>query len=262
MPISFQARTKSMGILVVRMIIDEIVTNPHKFREAFLVQVTLSELDKEYGPILNVLLYYIWRGIFETRTALLKGNVQTDLGILCFATYKSFLPIIQNMRLGYPADVVILLRAMMERIALLGYLHTHPHIVPKYRSKKSNLQKDAMTWAKDQAVENWMILYSMLSNIAHARMEGIAGYMLDTNLIGDALRKSMPELKKPITTISDELIAMVCYALFAIVPFSSDVLGQKNNSIFPDNERVMIYVEEDDLVYFQKFLVQMIEKYK
>jgi len=248
--------------MVVGMIIDEIITNPHKFREAFLIQVTLSEVDKEYGAILNVLLYYIWRGIFETREALLKGKVQTDLGILCFATYKSFLPIIQNIRLGYPADVVILLRAMMERIALLGYLHTHPQIIPKYKAKKNNLQKDAMAWAKDQAVENWMILYSMLSNVAHARLEGTAGYMLDPNPIGDALRKSMPDLKKPLTIITDELIAMVCYALFAIAPFASEVLGQKNNCIFPDGERVKRFVDLADLGKFQNFLVRLIEKYK
>jgi hypothetical protein len=248
--------------MVVGMIIDEIITNPHKFREAFLIQVTLSEVDKEYGAILNVLLYYIWRGIFETREALLKGKVQTDLGILCFASYKSFLPIIQNIRLGYPADVVILLRAMMERIALLGYLHTHPHIIPKYKSKKNNLQKDAMTWAKNQAVENWMSLYSILSNLAHARLEGTAGYMLDTNPIGEAFRNSMPRSAKQFPTLTDELLAGICYALFAIDQFASSALDSKENGIFPTDKRVIQYVDMADLLKFQNFLGQLIDKYK
>jgi hypothetical protein len=240
----------------------DVVTNPIKFREMFLAQVTSSDVDKEHGAVLRVLLYYIWRGIFEARAALLKSHAQTDLGILCLATYKSFLPIIQNIRLGYPADTIILLRALMERIALLGYLHAHHDIIPKYIASRDNLQKNAMAWAKEHAPENWMRLYNAFSNVAHSRLEGTAGYMLDTNPIAEAFRKSMPASTIQITTITDELIALVCYALVAVDPFATGALGYENIGMFPADKQVIKYVALADLVKFQNFLTQLINKFQ
>src|SRR4030066_607105 len=239
----------------------DIVTNPIKFREIFLAQVTVSDVDREHGAVLNVLLYYIWRGIFTTRSTLLKIHAQYDLAFLCFATYKSFLPILQNIRLGYPADTMILLRALMERIALLGYLDAHIDLIPKYKAGKDSLQKDAMAWAKSQSLENWMMLYGMLSKIAHSRLEGTAGYVLDTNPIGEAFRKSMPSSTRPFSTLTDELLAAVCYALRAVDPFAIGILGHINIGIFPADKQAIRYVDSADLLKFQNFLAKLINKY-
>lgn len=71
-----------------------IVTNPKIFQAAFLDQRPNKDLDEEYGSLIRVLLYYVWRGAFTSRAAVIDRQVQDSLGLLCLSTYKAFLPII------------------------------------------------------------------------------------------------------------------------------------------------------------------------
>ncbi len=108
-----------------------IVENPHEFQEVFLSRIPKSKLDTIYGSVIRSLLYFIWKGSYQTVNNI--ENIQPELGLLCLSTYKALLPVVHLIRLGYNADAFVLLRAVMERIALLGYLNYNRDIIQKYK---------------------------------------------------------------------------------------------------------------------------------
>lgn len=238
-----------------------LVTNPLEFRNAFLAQVTDSIVDKQIEPVLRVLLYYIWRGAFESRAAVVNKHVQGDLGLLCLSAYKAFLPVLQMLRLGYWCDAMILLRALMERIALVGYLHKNRQYIPQYAAGKGGLQKKAMIWAKQQSLENWMVLYSLLSNVTHSRLEGPAGHLLDQTSIGAAFRLDLTSSPEGGADMTDDLCAGIVYALLALDPILVEIIDYKSLAIFPIDPDVLIYLSKDDLVSFQDFLQKYQDEY-
>lgn len=78
----------------------------------------------------------------------MKGEGNTDLNLLCLSTYKAFLPILQLIRMGYASDAFVLMRTLMERIAILGYLSENPDLIDEFKKGKSHFQKKAMMRTK------------------------------------------------------------------------------------------------------------------
>jgi hypothetical protein len=92
------------------------------FRESFLSEISLTSVDNNYGAIIRVLLYYVWRGCKVSREAGVTGNANPQAALLTLSGYEEMLAIIQLIRLGYQADAITLSRSLMERIAIIGYL--------------------------------------------------------------------------------------------------------------------------------------------
>lgn len=231
------------------------------FLEEFLAQALSTDIDNSHGTVIQIVLYYIWRGIVETRKGILQGQAGADLALLCLATYKSFLPIIQNIRLGYPSDSAILLRGLMERVALLGYLYNNPDQIPKWKSYRSDFHTKAMRWAKENSLENWMKLYSILSEVAHAQLHGEAGYIFDNNKIGKAIRQSMYPTGREPEPITDILLAMTIYGLVATDPYISLIFGNKMYSTFPNDINYNSQFTIDDLAEFRNYLQRIVDTY-
>lgn len=237
-----------------------IVKNPIKFREAFLLSVKDSSIDKKYLEVIHVFLYYVWRGAFGATGEILQGRGQPDLNLICLSVYKAFLPIIQVLRLGYSGDALVLLRALMERIAILGYLNENQNLIRKYNEGKTNLNKEAMPWAKKYAPEHWMLLYGYLSNIAHSRKEGTASHIFEENPIGNAFLYMLPH-SKPNKGSADLVLLMIWYAIGAIDPITLKVLHLDEFQAFPNDATVEKYVSKNDLLTYKKFLAEMTVKY-
>ncbi len=238
-----------------------LVTDPIEFAREVLAQTRHCPLDAQYGSVLRVLLYYVWRGAFESRAALVTDQVEAHIGLLGLSVYKAFVPIVQMIRLGYPADTLVLLRALMERIALLGYLHENRHLVANYASGKPGLQKQAMRWAKEQQLENWMMVYGLLSKVAHSGIEGSAGHLLEENPIGDAFRLDLTPSPERGAAMSSELLAGIVYALAAVDPILCQIIQYKSLSAFPSDTDASTYLRRSDLVEFQDFLQRFRDKH-
>ncbi len=237
-----------------------IVKNPLKFRATFLNSVNIGPSDESYISIIHIFLYYVWRGAYKATTEILQGRAQPELSLICLSCYKAFLPIIQLIRLGYSGDALILLRALMERIAILDYLNENPELIQKYKNGKTDLNKDAMPWAKKHAPHNWMHLYSYLSNIAHSKREGIASHIFEENAIGEAFLYMLPHTKEN-EGMTEESLALICYAIGAIDPIAAKVLKLSEFHFFPVDVSISEYATKKDLLNFQRFLSEMISKY-
>jgi hypothetical protein len=237
-----------------------IIKSPQKFRESFLSCEPNSQIDTEFGAVIRVLLFFVWRGSFNAGTSILQAKVQPDLGFLCLSTYKIFLPIIQLIRLGYVGDSGILLRTSMEQIAIIGYLNKNRDLIQKYRDGKSNFQKDAMKWAKSHAPKNWMHLHSYLSNIAHSRPEGVASHIFERNEIGEAFRYILPSSKKP-SDITEVFLGLTFYALIALDPIASEILECEDLKEVMKNCNSIKGMNQSDWQEFYNFLQILVVKY-
>lgn len=238
-----------------------LITNPQEFSSAVMTQVSDSPVDRQYASVLRVLIYYIWRGAFESRAAVVTEQVEGNLGLLSLSIYMALLPILQVIRLGYPTDTLVLLRALMERIALLGYLHNNRQCICQYSSGKRNLQKEAMRWAKGQALENWMRLYGLMSNVAHSRPVGPAGHLLAENPIGEAFRSDLTPTPEDGADMTAELLAGVAYALAAADPIACEIIDYKSLDPFPSDKDSLAYLSKEDVLEFGGFLQRFYDKY-
>lgn len=237
-----------------------IIKSPEKFRESFLSCQPNSQIDSEFGSVIRVLLFFVWRGSFNAGTSILQAKVQPDLGFLCLSTYKIFLPIIQLIRLGYFGDSGILLRTSMEQIAITGYLNKNRELLQKYRDGKSHFQKDAMKWAKSYAPQNWMHLHTYLSNVAHSRPEGVASHIFERNEIGEAFRYILPSSKKP-SDLTEVFLGLTFYALAALDPIASEILECEEFKEVIKNCGSIKGLNVSDWQDFRIFLQMMVEKY-
>jgi hypothetical protein len=156
---------------------------------------------------------------------------------------------------------MILLRALMERIALVGYLHKNRQYIPQYAAGKGSLQKNAMTWAKQQSLENWMRLYSLLSNVTHSRLVGAAGHLLDQTSIGVAFRSDLTPSPEDGVDMADVLSVGIVYALGALDPFLADILNYRNLAVFPGDSDSLVYLSTDDFKNFLDFLQECCDEY-
>lgn len=238
-----------------------IVRKPENFRNAFFTDVQNRSLNDSYNGIISVLLYYIWRGLYNSISTVIKGEANPDLVITCISTYKAFLPLIHLTRMGYTGDTLILLRSLMERIALLGYLNEHPDIFGKYKAGKLKLPDEALMWAKQSNLPNWMRLYSLLSNLAHQKQEGVAGSIYDENSIGDAIRYMLPS-SKPTPSLTDETLALLWFGITATDSIAGNVLSIKDFPVYSKDEDLKKHVSEDELQNFEIFLATIIIKYQ
>ena len=238
-----------------------IVKKPENFRNAFFTDVQNRSLDKSYKGIISVLLYYIWRGLYYSVTKVIKGDGNSDVVLTCISTYKAFLPLIHLTRMGYTGDALILLRSLMERIALLGYLNEHPTALGKYKAGKLKLPDEALNWAKQSNLPNWMRLYSILSNLAHQQQEGVAGSIFDENGIGDAIRYMLPS-SKPTPSLTDETLALLWFGITATDSIAESVLSLTDFPIYSKDEDIRKHVSKDDLQNFEIFLAKIAIKYQ
>ncbi len=234
--------------------------NPLKFRESLLNSIPTTRVDESYKGVINVLIYFVWRGAFTTTGEIIQARAHPDLGLICLSCYKAFLPIIQLTRLGYPGDVLVLMRALMERIAILDYLHAYPDLVQNYKNGKGNLNKQAMPWAKNHAPQNWMHLYSYMTSVAHSKREGVASHIFDENEIGEAFLYMLPHSKIN-QGMTEELLSLICYAIGALDPIAGKVLNLDNFQIFPLDSSLNKYIDSKDQKYFQNFLMRFVAKY-
>lgn len=237
-----------------------IVKNSRNFTKAFFEDVQSQPVSDSYRGIYNVLLYYAWRGAFHAATRVLKSEGQVDLVLLCLSTYKAYLPILQLTRMGYTTDACVLMRTLIERIAIFGYLNANPTLIDKYKTGKSNFQKEAMVWAKANSLPNWMKIHSMLTNISHSKPVGAAGHIFDENIIGESFRYLLPASKNP-TSLTGEILALTWYANTAVTPFAEKVLAEKEFSIYPNDTSIKKHVEKEDLISFDSFIRALAIRY-
>jgi hypothetical protein len=238
-----------------------IVKSQKIFRDAFLDPSLGDQLTKEQKGAVNVLLYYVWRGLYNSVTRVIKGEGKPDLVLICIATYKSFLPLIQLIRLGYAGDAFSLMRSQMERIALMGYLNENQNLLGKYKEGKLKLPDEAIKWAKDNSLPNWVRLYSLLSNIAHQRQEGIGGSIFDENKIGDAIRYMLPS-SKPKPSLTNEALTLVLFGVIATDPIAASILSSQDFPQHQNDEKIKESVDTEDLISFTYFLQNFVAKYQ
>jgi hypothetical protein len=238
-----------------------IVKNPKNFRDAFFTEVQDRPVNTSHEGIINILLYYIWRGLYNSITRVIKGEGKPDLVLICISIYKAFLPLIHLIRMGYTSDAFTLMRSLMERIALLGYLNENQSWIGKYKEGKLKLPDEAMKWAKEKNLPNWMKLYSHLSNLAHQRQESVAGSIFDENSIGEAVRYMLPS-SKPTPSLTDETLALLWFGIMATDPIAEVVLSSQDFPKYPDDEKLKKFIEKADLQNFEAFLHNFVNKYQ
>jgi len=235
-------------------------SDPLSFRASFLNQVASEEFDVKYKSFINVILYFVWLGITSARKMTIQGNIDPGLGFLCLATYKSFLPIIQNLRLGYTSSTIVLLRAQMEQIALLGFLNSKPELIPKY-TNNYDLKEKGLSWMKDK-VENWAKIYSYFSSVAHPTIRSTSVQIYDNSILGNSLNASMPLMDQNEKSMSDEVIAGIVYSLFAMDNFNKSVIGRKLFDTQKNKYDLYKFDFLEDLKGLMNFLQQFITKYQ
>lgn len=238
-----------------------IVKNPKNFRDAFFTEVQDRPVNASHKGIINILLCYIWRGLNNCVTRVIKGEGKPDLVLICISTYKAFLPLIHLIRMGYTGDTFTLMRSLMERIALLGYLNENQSLIGKYKEGKLKLPDVAIKWAKEKSLPNWVQLYSLLTNIAHQRKEGVAGSIFDENSIGDAIRYMLPS-SKPTPSLADETLVLLWFGITATDLIAEVVLSSQDFPKYPNDEKLKKSVEKDDLQNFEVFIKNFVKKHQ
>jgi hypothetical protein len=228
-----------------------------QFLDIYLPQIS-SDIDNSYKAILRVLFYYIWRGICKSWIELLSLKIETNLAFSCVATYKSFIPIIQNIRLGYISDALILTRSLMERIALIGYLNAFPSQIPKYIANNESLNKKAMPWAISHFPEHFKTPYNILSNIVHARKGGSALYLIENITDPEAYRSIYSNQRNK--ALTDQAMLLIWREIIVIDFFFSQICGNPTEDNISQDKMIMNYISLEDLNEFRKFLTILVDK--
>lgn len=231
------------------------------FRNAFLDQQPSPTFDTEYGPVLRVLLHYIWCGCSTSRQAGLNGVIEPSNSLIALASYKSYLPILHLIRNGYDVAAISLTRVHMEQIAIVGYLSDHPDSIHRYFDGRLSPSREAMVWMKAKPVSNWMSLYGILSKVTHSRIEGPAGNIFDRTPIGRAFLESDQRPPEGRPDLADELLSMQVYSLMALDPLALSLLGDKTTPAFPNDPAMPSTMGLPDAREFLGFLQRLIAKY-
>jgi hypothetical protein len=111
---------------------NDIRPNAVTFRDSFLSETSPTRIDRDYGAVLRVVLFYLWRGCSLSRTAGQTVKTDPSAALISLSAYEATLGIIQLIRIGYHADAIVLGRALMERIAIVGYLSENRTLLPRY----------------------------------------------------------------------------------------------------------------------------------
>lgn len=105
-----------------------------------------------------------------------------------------------------------------------------------------------------------MKLHSFLTNIAHSKLAGAAGHIFDENMIGESFRYLLPSSKNP-KSLTDEVLALVWYAVMAVNPFAEKVLLSNEFNLYPNDKIINRHVEKSDLSSFESFMNLFASKY-
>ncbi len=234
-------------------------TDPIAFRESFLAEATNTSVDIKYGPIFRVILFYLWRGCSLSQEAGKFGKCDPRASLVCLSTYEEFLAIIQLIRIGYHADAAILLRVLMERVAIIGYLGENNHLIGRYFNSEFSIYKDALAWAKKKSLPNWMILYGTLSGIVHSDMEGPAGHINNYTEIGSAFRQRTKKYPDGVNVI-EELLGLTVYSLIALDPFALGLIQNFTAQPFSNDPNMAQNVGDQDFKEFIAFLQRIMTR--
>jgi hypothetical protein len=239
--------------------LNEIRSDAIKFRESFLAE-TSSRIDTQYGAVIRVLLYYLWRGCRLSQNAGIKGKTDPEAALISLSAYEALLSIIQLIRIGYHADAIILQRALMERIAIVGYLKENRALISRYFAGGFSPYKEALKWAKNQSLPNWMLLYGIFSKVVHSRIVGPAGHINNQTFIGNAFREIRGGSTAKDTDMSEELLGFTIYSLIALDPFALALIHDSSSQPFPVD--IAQNIDISDLLQFREFLQNYIKRYE
>jgi hypothetical protein len=238
-----------------------LLIDPIAFRESFLAEAPSTKFDNEYSAVVNVILYYLWRGCKVSREALLTGGADPKAALIAQSGYEAILGIIQLLRVGYQADAATLLRALMERIAIIGYLGENKHLIPRYFDGDLSPYKEALAWAKKNTLQNWMILYSTLSSFVHSKAVGSAGHINNRTEIGNAFRLATKKYPTGASSLIEELLGLVIYSLLALDSLALKLIQAKSVRPFSDAPGMAEDVGINDAKEYQQFLQKLVARY-
>jgi hypothetical protein len=238
-----------------------ILTSPIAFRESFLAEASSTKVDNEYGAVLNVILYYLWRGCSLSREAGLTGKADPKASLIAQSAYEATLAIIQLLRVGYEADAATLLRALMERIAIVGYLGENRHLIERYFKGDLSAYKKALPWAKKKSLPNWMILYSALSGVAHSNAVGPAGHINNRTDIGNAFRLATKKYPSGANSMIEELLGLTVYSLLALDALALGLIQNSSVKPFSNDPGMAQNVGNKDAKEFVDFLQKLVDRY-
>lgn len=237
-----------------------IVNNPTVFREFFLSEASRTKADEEYSAVLHVILYYLWRGCSLSQGAIFTGKCGPQESLIAQSAYEAVLGIVQLIRIGYHADAATLLRALMERIAIVGYLGENRHLIPRYFKGELSPYKEALSWAKKKALPNWMILYSALSGVVHSNIVGPAGHISNRTEIGNAYRLATEKYPNGSNMI-EELFGLTIYSLLALDPLALELIQNDSVKPFPDDPEMSQNVGNKNASEFIAFIQKVVNRY-
>jgi hypothetical protein len=232
------------------------------FRDSFLSEIQLTNVDNNCGAIIRILLFYIWRGCSLSRKAGISGRTDSEASLISLSGYEALLAILQLIRIGYQVDAIILFRSLIEKIAIIGYLGENREFIPRYFSGNLKLYTLANDWAKKKPLSNWMTLYSTFSKVVHSNMAGPAGHVLNRNTIGNAFRRNDETDSIKDVDLTEELISFALYSLMALDPLALILLQDSITKPYPNDPDIILDVSTGDLQQTYEFLKRFIEKYK
>ena len=239
-----------------------ILSNPIAFQHSFLFEASSTRFDKKYGALLRVILYYLWRGCSLSRTSGITGKADPNASLISLSAYEAVLGVIQLTRLGYQADAIILMRALMERIAIIGFLGENRSLIPRYWAGKWTPYIEALAWAKKKPLQNWINLYSTLSGVVHSRIVGPAGHINNRTNIGNVFRETTNLNSVNDTGMPEELLGLVFYSLVALDPLALILIQDDSTQPFPTDPSFVLYLGINDVKEYRDFLQRIISRYK
>jgi len=219
-------------------------------------------VDRDYGAVLRVILFYIWRGCSFSRKAGLTGKTDPSASLISLSAYEATLGIIQLIRIGYHADAIVLIRALLERIAIVGWLGENRPLLSRYFSGELKPYKEAFTWAKKKPLPNWVSLYSTFSDVAHSRIVGPAGHINNRSEIGFAFREVRTGDTIGDTEMAHELLGLVVYSLVILDPLALILIENAEIQPLPKDICLVHYISLEDIEKFQIFLQELKNRFE
>ena len=237
-------------------------TDPVFFREAFLAEVSPTSLDIENGAVLRVILYYLWRGCATSLDAGLSGKTDPQASLIAQSSYESMFAIIQLLRAGYYVDAATLLRSQMERIAIVGYIAEKRELISRYFNGEVRLNKAALDWAKKKSLPNWMLLWGLLSGIAHSSEVAAAGHINSRTKVAQAFNFKTEHKVMNQEHGVEEFLGLTVYALLALDPLALKLIQNSTITPFSNASDLVTVVGSEDAIAFTKFLQVLVKRYQ
>lgn len=232
------------------------------FRDSFLSEASSTRIDRDYGAVLRVILFYLWRGCSLSRIAGITGKADPSAALISLSAYEAILGVVQLTRMGYHADAIVLGRALMERIAIVGYLGENRTLIPRYFAGELTPYKEALAWSKKKSLPNWMILYSIFSGVVHSRIVGPAGHINNRTAISNAFREIRKGDSANDPDMTEELLCLAVYSLVALDPLALSLIQDNDSQPFPTDSDIVQQIGLNDIKEFRDFLQGLIKRYE